>query len=73
MYEQVPTHISTLPDDSILKPWELWSDRREYDATLRKLAQGFRENFDVIQRQGHQYVGQEMVDRIMTGGPQLGN
>jgi len=41
---QIPKHIDGVPDE-ILSPKKSWANPEEYDATLRKLATLFRNNF----------------------------
>lgn len=41
----IPTSCPGVPDE-VMVPWKCWSSKEEYDATAKKLAAMFQENFE---------------------------
>ncbi len=41
----IPTTCPGVPDE-VMVPWKCWSSKEEYDATAKKLAAMFQENFE---------------------------
>ncbi|MCH2178297.1 MAG: phosphoenolpyruvate carboxykinase (ATP) [Mariniblastus sp.] len=56
----IPTHCSGVPE-AILNPRKTWSDMAAFDATARKLAAGFNENFELYADQA--------TREVVEGGP----
>jgi len=64
---KVPKKISNVPSE-ILQPENVWPGKDEFAKTLNKLGHMFVENFTHFS-DGEQFVGKEMTDRILSGGP----
>ncbi|GAX79920.1 hypothetical protein CEUSTIGMA_g7360.t1 [Chlamydomonas eustigma] len=65
----VPLQCSGVPS-SVLRPEMSWKNREEFDAKLHNLGTMFHKNFDKFM-DGSKYVGEEAVQRMIKGGPQL--
>jgi len=65
---QVPTKCSNVPD-AVLLPEKAWPDKADFTKTLGSLGHLFTENFSTFLVDGHKYVGDDMVARILTGAP----
>jgi len=66
---QVPTSCPGVSPD-VLLPEHSWKDGPEFDRTLQSLAGRFIQNFSKYSC-GTQYVGADMAERIVQGGPSL--
>jgi phosphoenolpyruvate carboxykinase (ATP) len=60
---QVPAHVKGM-DDAVLNPRHLWTDTNAYDASLRKLAGMFIENFKL-------FTDTPIGCNLLHAGPQL--
>ena len=66
---QVPTSISEVPV-SMLNPEAQWSDKQEFQDTLRHLAELYTSNFSKY-ASGGGFVSKDLAGRIVTAGPHL--
>ena len=66
---QVPTSISEVPV-SMLNPEAQWTDKQEFQDTLRHLAELYTSNFSKY-ASGGGFVSKDLAERIVTAGPHL--
>ncbi|XP_024374056.1 phosphoenolpyruvate carboxykinase (ATP) 1 [Physcomitrium patens] len=65
----VPTAVNGVPSE-ILQPQNAWSDKTQYDATLKKLAGLFQKNFEIYA--DYQVGGNsQLTQQILAAGPVL--
>jgi phosphoenolpyruvate carboxykinase (ATP) len=65
----VPTEVNGVPSE-ILQPQNAWSDKTQYDATLKKLAGLFQKNFEIYA--DYQVGGNsQLTQQILAAGPVL--
>ncbi len=55
----------------VLQPQVSWNDRSEFDAKLAKLGAMFAKNFETYAQDGESFVGKDMVQRMLAGGPSV--
>ena len=66
---QVPTSISEVPQ-SMLNPEAQWSDKQEFQSTLKHLAELYSANFNKY-ASGGGFVSKDLAERIVSAGPHL--
>lgn len=66
---QVPTSISEVPQ-SMLNPEAQWSDKQEFQSTLKHLAELYSANFNKYATGGG-FVSKDLAGRIVSAGPHL--
>ena len=66
---QVPTTISEVPQ-SMLNPEAQWSDKQEFQSTLKHLAELYSANFTKY-ASGGGFVSKDLAERIVSAGPHL--
>ena len=58
----IPNSVPDVPDE-VLNPRNTWSDKEEFDATVKKLADMFRANFE--------NYADSATEAILSGGPRI--
>jgi phosphoenolpyruvate carboxykinase (ATP) len=61
---QIPKHLDGVANDTVLNPRNTWENKKEYDATLARLAGMFIQNFERYNDRGSEFD-------FSSAGPQL--